>query len=293
MDHGDTNSPFNSWAYALYNLILNEDTLTFDARDCDYCDQTSTYGTDYIAADIYIRYWNDSVKVRNAESGEFELITGTTIRVEGNDRKNTEEIYTSCYGVPSAPTNLSYTTNGSGNPVLLWGANTERDLKQYRIYRYYIEEGTVYLGATPYNTYTDETFWVAPVEEYQYWVKAEDWGGNLSSSSNVITINGYAAKKLVQNLPDHFILHDSYPNPFNPKTTIKYDLPEESTVSIVIFNFLGREVCTLLNFTIDAGFYQVVWDGKDNAGKAVASGMYILLIKAQGLESGDGLKSHQ
>ncbi len=71
-----------------------------------------------------------------------------------------------------------------------------------------------------------------------------------------------------------------FPNPFNPSTTISYDLPAESQVSIVIYDAIGQEVRQLVNKSHAAGRYSVQWDAKDQIGRSVGSGVYIAKIKA-------------
>lgn len=77
-----------------------------------------------------------------------------------------------------------------------------------------------------------------------------------------------------------FKLSQNYPNPFNPSTTISYDIKGAQNVTLKIYNTLGQEVKTLVNTRQNAGNYKVQWDGKDNAGKSVASGVYIYRLEA-------------
>ena len=76
-------------------------------------------------------------------------------------------------------------------------------------------------------------------------------------------------------LPETFSLSAAYPNPFNPVTNIRFSLPIDSEVSLSIYNLQGREVSTLINGNMDAGYHSVVW----NAG-SVSSGMYFVKIHA-------------
>ncbi|MCK5330269.1 MAG: T9SS type A sorting domain-containing protein, partial [Candidatus Marinimicrobia bacterium] len=76
-------------------------------------------------------------------------------------------------------------------------------------------------------------------------------------------------------LPDKFALHQNYPNPFNPITTIQYDLPEQSHVTIAIYDLLGREVTTLFSETQEAGYKSIQWNATN-----VSSGMYFYQIRA-------------
>jgi flagellar hook assembly protein FlgD len=83
-------------------------------------------------------------------------------------------------------------------------------------------------------------------------------------------------------------LHHNFPNPFNPTTTIKYDLKDAGKVTLKVYNMLGQEVRTLVSRNESAGFKSVVWDGRDNSGKMVSSGLYIYR-----LEAGKFIKSHK
>ncbi|MBN1892902.1 PQQ-binding-like beta-propeller repeat protein, partial [bacterium] len=76
--------------------------------------------------------------------------------------------------------------------------------------------------------------------------------------------------------PDPFKLSQNHPNPFNPNTTIRYELPDDCHVSLKIYNMLGREVATLLDDHQKAGFYQVRWDAS-----RCASGLYFYCLKAE------------
>ena len=71
-----------------------------------------------------------------------------------------------------------------------------------------------------------------------------------------------------------------YPNPFNPRTTISYDLPSDATVSIVIYDAIGQEIRHLVSQHYTAGRYSVQWDAKDHLGRSVGSGVYIAKIVA-------------
>ena len=75
-------------------------------------------------------------------------------------------------------------------------------------------------------------------------------------------------------LPFKFELANNYPNPFNPTTTISYSIPKADRVTLQIFNVLGQRVRTLVNIEQAAGRYQVQWNGKDEMGNAVGSGVY-------------------
>ena len=75
-------------------------------------------------------------------------------------------------------------------------------------------------------------------------------------------------------------LSPNYPNPFNPETTIRYEIPHTSHVEITIFNLLGKEIRTLVSGVQSEGKYTIHWDGKDRAGRNMASGVYLARITA-------------
>jgi hypothetical protein len=84
----------------------------------------------------------------------------------------------------------------------------------------------------------------------------------------------------VQSTPTEFALLQNYPNPFNPETTIKYNLAEGTNVGLRIYNIVGQVVRTLVSERQSAGRYQVRWDGTDDRGSAVSSGIYFYQVSA-------------
>jgi len=85
--------------------------------------------------------------------------------------------------------------------------------------------------------------------------------------------------EIVSSLPKTYSLHNNYPNPFNPATTIEFDLPVSGKVNLKIYNLLGEEVATLLEEELIAGRHSVIWDGLNNAQITVSSGVYFYWIK--------------
>ena len=83
-----------------------------------------------------------------------------------------------------------------------------------------------------------------------------------------------------ETFPQGFALEQNFPNPFNPITTLRYDLPENSYVNVIIYDMLGREVKTLVNQTQDAGYKSVIWDATNDYGKPVSAGVYLYQIQA-------------
>jgi hypothetical protein len=97
---------------------------------------------------------------------------------------------------------------------------------------------------------------------------------NLGPDSSTVNVNE------TEPLPQDFSLLQNYPNPFNPTTTIRYALPEAARVNLSIYNMLGQRVATLTDEAQNAGYHEAIWDGRNEAGVPVASGVYFYKIDA-------------
>ena len=80
-------------------------------------------------------------------------------------------------------------------------------------------------------------------------------------------------------VPYEYVLHQNYPNPFNPVTRINFDLKDDGDVSLVVYDIMGREVCRLLDRTMDAGYHDLVWNGKNQVGSNVGAGVYFCRLR--------------
>jgi hypothetical protein len=82
-------------------------------------------------------------------------------------------------------------------------------------------------------------------------------------------------------VPAQFTLEQNFPNPFNPSTTIRYQLPESGKVTIIVYNMMGQEIRRLVDEEALAGYYNVVWDGRDEFGRVAGSGLYLVRMQAK------------
>ena len=89
-----------------------------------------------------------------------------------------------------------------------------------------------------------------------------------------------ASNDEINQLPHAFNLYNNYPNPFNPVTTIRYDLPEDALVNITIYDIMGRIVRTLINSQQNAGFKSIQWNATNDAGSPLSAGLYLYKIQA-------------
>ncbi len=102
-------------------------------------------------------------------------------------------------------------------------------------------------------------------------------GGFWAQAGVVVT----SVEEIEQNtLPETFRLEQNYPNPFNPTTVISYQLSKASNIELTIYNQLGQEVRTLVSGRQSAATHHVQWDGRDNVGKQVVSGVYLYRLRA-------------
>jgi hypothetical protein len=92
-----------------------------------------------------------------------------------------------------------------------------------------------------------------------------------------LTVTGVDDK---ESMPSAFRLHANYPNPFNPSTIIEYEIPEITGVTLVVFNAIGQEIATLVNESQFPGRYAIQWNGLDNSGRKVTSGIYFYRLRA-------------
>ena len=86
---------------------------------------------------------------------------------------------------------------------------------------------------------------------------------------------------LNENIPTEYALHENYPNPFNPTTTLRFDLPEVSDVKLTIFNMLGQKVKTFNMQSTSAGYHSLNWNATNDLGAPVGAGVYLYQLHAK------------
>lgn len=131
----------------------------------------------------------------------------------------------------------------------------------------------------------DTTFSVTGLEKstIYYWrVSATNAAGEggFSSVWHFKTLTLSSVEQGKSPVPKNYALLPVYPNPFNPSTSVTYQLPESADVSVTVFNNMGQMVRELASGRHSAGRYTVQWDGRDSRGTTVTSGLYICFFKA-------------
>jgi hypothetical protein len=179
-----------------------------------------------------------------------------------------------------------------------WTDNPRTDVTQYKIWRTPKNQPTSLIATVSRGVqqWTDPSYTVTGTSSdnllfydiYAVWSVT----GALSDAANAVTAATQSgldprlagdAPKLLQhgesNVPSQFAI-TSYPNPFNPTTTLRYSLPEDARVTLAIYDVMGREIARLVDAERSAGRYSVFWTGTDRENKSVPSGVYIYRLLA-------------
>ena len=172
---------------------------------------------------------------------------------------------------------FSYKVYSRKSVLLNWTMEYETDNLGFDIEKSVDNENFVKIAHIPGHgtTSTEQDYFLSDLETntgtYYYRLKRIDYGGFYEYSNPI---------RVKIESPKNFSVSQNYPNPFNTLTTIEYQISEESEVEIRIYDVLGREIRALTNGKKSAGYYEVVWDGRDNEGIGVSSGIYFYRFKA-------------
>ena len=184
---------------------------------------------------------------------------------------------------PGVPAGLAaaYTASGAS---LHWQPAPERDFQYHRVYRGtwpgFTPSPATLVGVTSGTTFTDATPepWTC-----SYKLTTVDHAGNESPAASPATVSGVGDVAA----PAAFALRGSEPNPFNAGTTVRWDVPEGGgRVELAIFDARGCRVRTLVDEVLPAGRHSLRWDGRDQAGRKVATGTYFCRLAAAGRAMG-------
>ena len=224
----------------------------------------------------------DAIQLRTAfqNSARSDAATGTVPNAQwGFGKMDVKALFVLLFGAPraSAVTLTTLTAETDGRRVLLnWTIADPVNHAGFRVYR---SIGVVtairqlltpeLLTGGPRLTFTDTP---SEAGTYAYWLEEVDTQGNTSVHGPLVVT--------FTNTPSSFRLAQSRPNPFNPTTTIAYDLPSAEQVVIRIYDTLGRQVRTLVNERQVAGFHEVIWDGRNQEGRLAGSGIYFYTLTA-------------
>ncbi|MEA2096046.1 MAG: T9SS type A sorting domain-containing protein, partial [Candidatus Cloacimonadota bacterium] len=269
----DTSSPFDPFTVKFSTPESIGSTTVYYFLTVDV--SSGADGTDAIGASIDYASWVDaSLTV----TGTFP-ITGSTH--------------------PLPVTLSSFTVVLSGQPVIYWTTQSETNNAYWNIYRgisqnlgqaIQINDGDMILGQGTSTEPTDysyiDNYPILENTTYWYWLECVDNAGEADILGPVslfvpegIGNNGTPAT------PDDYGLKQNYPNPFNPDTKINFALVEDSPVRLTIYNIKGEKIKTIFDDFVSADMVQTAyWDGKDESGKKVASGVYLYRLRTNKTE---------
>jgi len=183
---------------------------------------------------------------------------------------------------PMAPEGFAVAYNtGSGN-LLSWGASSDRDFHCFRIYRSsdpnFVPTPSTLVHSLIMTSWNDPDYDGGDV---YYRITALDYAGNESEPATPETVTAAYGKAA----PAAYALHPNAPNPFNPNTTIHFDIPAGGSLAALrIYDVSGKLIRTLVEGSCAAGRHAVVWNAKDDQGRNVASGVYFCRLQAPGHE---------
>ncbi len=263
---------------------------------------------------------NGNIKMQYLDHGEYLETDGCTVGLENDDGTTGVQYRYNDWGGPlfgsplavefgqddqSLPVELVHfsASVSSGQIVLDWNTQSETDNMGFEIYRSTDPEKGYQCIASYHNSpslvgagnsnmahqyrYVDGHI----RKEIIYYYRLADVTFNgvrhfHGPVTAMVPTTGGSSLKYSSNNPRTFALKRNFPNPFNPTTTIGFDIPQIAegpmSVQLIVFNTLGQRVRTLVDGILAAGSYTITWDGRNDVGEPVANGIYFYGLKAGG-----------
>jgi hypothetical protein len=269
-----------------------EEISTKPLLDWNTADRAESYGLQLATDSTFNNIVHNITSIDSTSyriSDELNAFTVYYWRINANNISGTSDWsavrrFTTGQAFPVAPSLVSPEpgTTEVTNTLFLW--NAVATATQYHIQ---ISESSDFSSPTIDNNAVVNTFYttlsLVRFTQYYWRVRAISpvGAGDWSSVWNFTTGDIVSVEQIDNELPTHFALSQNYPNPFNPTTSIRFSLPSEVSVRLEVYNMLGQRIATLIDgASYHAGNYQYTWDGQDDSGNSVSSGMYIYRITA-------------
>jgi len=177
---------------------------------------------------------------------------------------------------PGVPTGLLAGCDGE-IATLGWDAVDDDDFQFYRVYQGLTDDFPIEESTESYETSASELVVDAGCGAYFRVIALDDAGNEGEPSAAALASPTIS---VADGLPEALQLVGNYPNPFNPQTSIQFGLPRPTAVQLTVHDIAGRLVATLVSEDLPAGFHHVPWNGLSDAGRTVASGVYVARLKA-------------
>jgi len=273
--------PFDQGGYVYINflrsffdtdtLLRNVEFYSIERLDSDSVwvnvQSGSAYNSDYYTFEVHTL--EDSSSFTDGIT-QFRVIASME---EGNWVSEVNEGYSIDNIAPPPPTSIEVNLDGNNNVLLTWDSPNINDLSYFAIYKGnnsgFDPSLTETYSEVYENQYIDD---LANIGESYLIVSTFDLHGNESDYSNEVFVSPLSNN---EGLPTQFTLHEVYPNPFNPVTTISFEIPHESMVSVKVYNINGKLIDTLVDKFYHIGKYSINWDGNSHP-----SGVYLIRMES-------------
>ncbi|MDD3562998.1 MAG: FlgD immunoglobulin-like domain containing protein [Candidatus Cloacimonetes bacterium] len=223
-----------------------------------------------VPIDGYVHFWLEFPEVRN-----------TVIELKSGNGDS-----------PTLPVELSSFTvalNSSNQAVLTWVTQTETGVNGFYIYRSnegVLADALLISSLIPATNSSQQQVYIYRDKElngagtYYYWLQVSDLNGSESYHGPVTLVYEDGNDQQTPVIPKVTELKKVFPNPFNPSATISYSLVDAAPVSIKIYNSRGQMVRSFEEGLQNAGSYNLIWNGEDNSGRSLPTGVYYIRMQA-------------
>jgi hypothetical protein len=226
-----------------------------------------------------------SVAITSSLTSTTVTISGLTNAVKGNliialnDGNGT---------LPVELSSFAAIVNASNFVDISWVSQSETNLSGYYVLRNSsndLESASVVSRFVPAaNSSTQNSYSYTDTDVYPgnwyYWLQSLDMNGAADYFGSLYVSVSNPGDNPPPVIPLQTALQNIYPNPFNPSTTISFDLSKSGSLDLAIYNLRGERICTLRSGNVEKGAYRQTWNGTDDAGRALPTGVYLVRMVA-------------
>ena len=292
---------------AIRDVIINEDETYYDTlRATDKEDDVIIYSIFSPTNDVTV-FVTDSILTLTPNANWHGVANIKAYASDGYSKDSTSFKLTVA-PVQDAPTAFEWVssvldtinitqTNLNDIYTLKWGASTDTadgELITYLIYagtgispKEQIYDTTITSLLIPYQEFLQKTFEQIPIlprATVNFSVSATDGMDTVkvTGDDRIVFVDRYEYLSIeLEGIITEFTLHENYPNPFNPNTTLHFDLPYISNATLTIYNMVGQRVKTFNINNTPAGYHSIIWDATNNYDEPVSAGVYLYQLQSK------------